>query len=73
MRKFLKTYFVQNVHNTNLQLVFIKNFNQINRKQFGESLKERSRIALNTFFLGRDKLYRKKQTFFISQEKYILY
>lgn len=39
---------------TNLQLIFVKNFNQINRKQFRESLKGKKKIILNTFFLERD-------------------
>ena len=31
---------------TNLQLIFIKDFNQINREQFCESLKEKKKLSI---------------------------
>ena len=46
---------------TNLQFIFIKDFNQINREQFRESLKEKKKITLNTFLSERDKFYRANQ------------
>lgn len=58
---------------TNLQFIFIKNFNQINRKQFRESLKEKKKSTLNTFFLERDKFYRINKLILVSQEKYTVH
>ena len=74
MRYFKKQIcFTQNVYSTNLQFIFIKNFNQINRKQFRESLKEKKKSTFNTFFLERDKFYRINKLILASQEKYIVH
>ena len=62
----LKKKSTQNVYNTNLQLIFIKNFNQINRKQFCESLKENKKQNNHPKYLfpWKGQILQEKQTFF---------